>query len=168
MAPAGLVPLPPSLDRCRALLAYEGAAREVVAQLKYRNARSPVGWLGVGVAGLVRPGEVDVVTWAPTTSVRRRSRGFDQAELLARRVARQIGVPCRSLLSRAPGSPQTGRNLVERHHGPSFLPTRRLDGVRVAVVDDVVTTGATLDAAGRALRAAGASHLLGLAAAHPR
>ncbi len=168
MARSSPVPVPPSLDRCRALLAYEGPAREVVAQLKYRNVRSPVGWLGTGVAGLVHHGEVEVVTWAPTTDLRRRRRGFDHAELLARRVARELGLPCRALLNRAPGVPQTGRTSLERHRGPSFLPNRRLDGLRIALVDDVVTTGATLDAAGRALRAAGAAHLVGLAAAHPR
>jgi predicted amidophosphoribosyltransferase len=160
-------PVPPSFARGQALLAYEGAAREVVAQLKYRNVRSPVGWLAIGIAGLVHPGEVEVVTWAPTTDLRRRRRGFDQAEVLARHVARELSVPCRSLVARAPGPPQTGRTLVERSRGPAFVPTRRLAGIRVAVVDDVVTTGATMDAVGRALRAAGATHLVGLAAAHP-
>jgi len=168
MERATTIPVPPSLDRCRALLAYEGPARELVAQLKYRNARAPVAWLASGVAGLVRPGEVDLITWAPTTPERRRQRGFDQAELLARRVARDLRVPCRSLLARAPGPAQTGRSLADRSHGPRFRPLRRVDDLRIAVIDDVVTTGATLDAAGRALRAVGASHLVGLAAAHPR
>ena len=167
MVPSRSVPIPPSFDRCAALLSYEGAAREIVAQLKYRNVRSPVGWLGRGVAGLVAGGEIEIITWAPTTELRRRSRGFDHAELLARRVARELGLPCRALLSRSPGPPQTGRSFHERHRGPVFLPTRRLTGRRIGVVDDVVTTGATLDAAGRALRAAGAVHLVGLAAAHP-
>lgn len=162
------VAAPPSLVGCRALLAYEGPAREVVAQLKYRNARSTASWLALGMASLVEPGEADLVTWAPTTDLRRRRRGFDQAELLARQAARRWGLPCRALLQRAPGPPQTGRSLVSRRRGPAFLPRGHLDGPRVVLVDDVVTTGATFEAAGRALRAAGAASVLGVAAAHPR
>lgn len=167
MVRASGVPVPASLDGCRALLDYDGAAREVVAQLKYRNVRSPVAWLAEGMAGLIGPDEVEVLTWAPTSAERRRRRGFDHAELLARRVAGRLRLPCRALLSRAPGPPQTGRSLEERHLGPAFSPTRPMVGWRIAVIDDVVTTGATFDAAGRALRAAGAVHLLAVAAAHP-
>src|SRR4051812_40148968 len=108
MRRAGPMPLPAALDRCDALLAYDGPARELVAQLKYRNARASASWLSEGLAGLVDPRLVDVVTWAPTTSVRRRARGFDHAELLARRTAARCGLPCRGLLQRLPGPPQTG------------------------------------------------------------
>jgi predicted amidophosphoribosyltransferase len=158
---------PPGVDACRALLAYEGPAREVVAQLKYRNARVSARWLAEGMAGLVEPGEVAIVSWAPTTAQRRRARGFDQAELLARMVARRLGLPCRSLLARAPGPPQTGRTLLERRRGPVFGPRARADGVDVLLVDDVVTTGATVAAAARALRTAGAGSIVVVAAAHP-
>lgn len=167
MARAGPVTPVAGLDRVAAALAYDGAAREVVARVKYRNERAVVGWLAALVAELLRPGEVDVVTWAPTTEARRRRRGFDQAELLARRVARECGLPCRDLLRRGAGPPQTGRDAAHRQVGPAFSPRRRLDGVAVAVIDDVVTTGATLGAAGRALGAAGAGRRIGLAAAHP-
>ncbi|MEZ5180147.1 MAG: hypothetical protein R2746_18190, partial [Acidimicrobiales bacterium] len=130
LAPAPLVPVPASLDACRALLAYQGPARELVAQIKYRNARAPLRWLARGMATLVRGDAIQVVTWAPTTPERRRARGFDQAELLARRVARELGVPCRGLLARAPGPAQTGRSLEERRTGPAFRPVRPVPGGR--------------------------------------
>ena len=167
MAPSSDLPPLAHLDRCVALLRYEGPAREVVTQLKYRNARATAGWLAGRMAALVADAPIEVATWAPTTELRRRSRGFDQAEVLARRVARHLGLPCLPLLARVPGPPQTGRTLLERRDGPQFLARRSVVGRHVLVVDDVVTTGATLSAAARALRSAGAAGVVGLAAAHP-
>jgi competence protein ComFC len=115
------------------------------------------------VASLV--GGVDVVTWAPTSKDRRRRRGFDQAELLARRVARELGLPSAALLRRAHGPPQTGRLAAERRVGPAFVVVAARVPSHVLVVDDVVTTGATLTAAARALRHAGAATVVGVAAA---
>ena len=102
---------------------------------------------------------------------RRGDRGFDQAEQLARRVARRLGLPCPSLLRRRPGSPQTGRSHTERQRdGPQFHvvdgPGRRAPPGPVLLVDDVITTGATLGAAAAALSSAGFSPVVGLAAAY--
>ncbi len=168
MSPSLPVPLPPDVDLCRALLAYEGLARAVVTQLKYRNARTSARWLAQGMASLVPPGSVDVVTWAPTTELRRRSRGFDHAEVLARRVAAELDLPCRTLLARLPGPPQTGRSLLDRRDGPQFLARGSATGLSVLLIDDVVTTGATFSAAARALRSAGAHGVVAVASAHPR
>ena len=92
-----------------------------MARLKYRNARSALGWLVEGMADLVQPHDrLGAVTWAPTTRLRQRARGFDQAEVLARRLARRLGLACPPLLIRQPGAPQTGRSHVERQAGPHF------------------------------------------------
>ena len=160
------MPPPSGIDSCVALLAYEDAGRELIARLKYRNARSAVAWLAVSMAALVRMVRVDVVTWIPTTRVRRRERGFDQAQLLARRVARELRVPCRTLLVRAHGPPQTGRSFAERRTGPLLAPRRTLAvPARVLVVDDVITTGTTVTNAASALRANGARQVSVVAAA---
>lgn len=194
-------PVPPiGLDAWASLLAYEGAARRLVTGFKYRDDRATLAWLADGMAALVDPPAGAVVTWAPTSARRRRRRGFDQAELLARAVARRWGVPCRRLLvRRGPSRPQTGASRSERETGPRLVavtgPRRDLPGAvlrpfisadvarrgrpgprspagrpqgmpaAAVVVDDVVTTGATLRAAAEALRAAGVVSVCALTAA---
>jgi ComF family protein len=166
LRPAPALAPPPGVDACRALLAYEGAGRELVARLKHRNHRAALPGLAAAAASLVLPEEVDVVTWAPTTTAHRRARGFDQSELLARAVARRLGRPCRRLLQRTTTATQVGRSAAERWSGPCFAAIRRpSSGARVLLVDDVVTTGATVATASRALRLCGASRVVVLALA---
>lgn len=168
LVPAPPLPPPSGVDRCDVLLAYEGAGRELVARLKYHNARSTLRWLAWQMAALVDADTqgLDVVTWVPTSADRRRQRGFDQAELLARAIARRLHRPCRALLERRPGPPQTGRSAVDRRTGPALeTGARRVAGLRVLVVDDVITTGTTIAVASRALRGSGVSHVAAVAAA---
>lgn len=155
---------PPALPRSGDVVAavpFAGRARDVLLGYKYGNRRRVAHhFAGLLVNRLlaagVRSADIDVVTWAPTSGRRRRKRGFDQAELVARRVAAQLGVPCRRLLERTSGEPQTGLDRPRRLHGPTFRAAPGARGRRVLLVDDVATTGATLRSAAAALEAAGA------------
>ena len=128
--------------------------------LKYRNGRELGRLLGMAMAELVDPAGLEAVTWAPTSRARRDRRGYDQSRLLARGLAEVVDLPCRDLLRRGAGGPQTGRTLAQRQLGPRFEPRRPSPG-GVVVVDDVVTTGATLVAASGALRRGGAARVIG-------
>lgn len=148
--------------------AFTGRVRDVLLGFKYGNRRSLAGHLaGIVVNRLVAAGvRPDVVTWAPTSDRRRRARGFDQAELVARQVGRQFGVPCRRLLERhGDGEPQTGHRRAWRLQAPAFRTHPRMPTGHIVVIDDVVTTGATLRAARRALLAAGAGTVTAAAVA---
>jgi predicted amidophosphoribosyltransferase len=157
------------LDTVVGLIAYDGVSRPFIADLKYRGRWATARAFAPALAMLLddcigadRPGPV--LTWAPTTPDRARRRGFDQAEVIAREVGHQSGRPVRRLLDREPGLQQTGRSRRERSHGIIFRPRTEITGA-VVVFDDVVTTGATLSAAGRALQDAGASAVVGVALA---
>ncbi len=157
----------------RATADLSGETQDVIRSLKYRNQRRVVSDLADRLVNsiLADPDapSFDVVTWAPTSMVRQRQRGYDQSELLAKAVADRLRLRCRRLLYRDRSAPQTGRNRQERLNGPMFRarPLRR--PCRVLVIDDVVTTGSTLRAAAHALDLAGASEVCLLAvAATPR
>lgn len=153
--------MPAGLDRCQALLLYAGPARQLVTSLKYRNDRRALSWLVDAAAPLLSPDPDAVVTWVPTTPDRRRRRGFDQAALVARGLARRWGLPCVDVLERRAGRPQTGRSVAERHQGVDFAIRRRHGPTTrpVVLIDDVVTTGATLRDAALAIRRSGASNV---------
>ena len=158
-------PLPPPLhlDRCTALLDYH-LARSVVTKLKNGQVRALVGPLATALAHRAHAPPGAVVTWAPTTPGRARRRGFAQAELLARALARRWGLPARALLRRVPHTAQTGRTADDRLRTPRFRVAGRVPSV-VVLVDDVVTTGATLSSAARTLRGAHATEVIGVALA---
>jgi predicted amidophosphoribosyltransferase len=108
-----------------------------------------------------------VITWVPLGSSRRRARGYDQAELLARAVGRHLGLPVRRTLARTrETAPQAKRAGPDRRL--SLLDAFRATGrapPSVVLVDDILTTGATAASCARALRSAGALEVALLTAA---
>lgn len=153
-----------TLSEVIAVWPHEGHAAELVCALKYRRSTAVVSELAEAMAD-VSP-EVDCVTWVPASPSRRKQRGFDQGELLARAVARRLRIRPKRLLRRADDCPQTRRDRQGRVVGPQFKSSgAKLRSMpRVLVVDDVSTTGTTLRCAAEMLRARGAGAVYGLVA----
>jgi len=153
---------------------YEGSLREIVHAFKYEGRRGLAAPLAemMRAAGASLLGDADCIVPVPLHVWRRVRRGFNQSDDLARR----LDLPVMHLLMRVRATaPQTGltaagrrRNVRDAFRLSPFLPRgvrRRLEGRIVVLVDDVRTTGATLDACASVLKGAGAKEVRALTAA---
>lgn len=154
------------VDDLFAALRYDGVARELIVALKYRNGRAAIPWLASCLVAQLRhrwsAEHFGAVTWIPASKTRRRQRGFDQGQLLASEVATQLRVPAQSLLLRSGSQQQTGAHRSQRLIGPPLRPRqlaagRARFGQRVLLIDDVITTGASIAAAAQVLHSMGAA-----------
>jgi ComF family protein len=166
---AGAIAHPPAYDRARAAAHYAGEMRTLVHRLKFADRQDVrllcARWLHDAARDLL-PG-IDVIVPVPLSRVRLLLRQFNQAALLASELSRQTGVPMDPLLLRRTRSTrsQVGLTRDQRRRnvaGAFGVPPRRrprLKGRNVLLIDDVITTGATVDACARALKGAGAARV---------
>lgn len=151
-----------AIDRTAAPLALAGPARDLVHALKFRDAPAVASLMAAHVVHGLPTGFLDpqaAIVPVPPHPGRRRRRGYDHADALARAVAARSGLPVAAVLVRAGGRParQRGAGRAARLAGSAVTITAAGPApARCVLVDDVRTTGATLQACARALRAAGA------------
>lgn len=154
----------PHFDRARSAARFDGLMRRLVHDFKYHGALWLAGDLTDLLEACVRahldPVAFDAVSWVPLHALRRRERGYNQAQVLAAALARRLRLPAVRLLARVrPTLTQTHLTARQRAHNvrAAFVASAKVRGCNILLVDDVMTTGATASESARALKDAGAA-----------
>ncbi len=165
-----------NVERCYAPLFYEKSVRDSLHRYKFGQR---TGYAGIYAEYLVKCIDenrisCDIITWAPVSRKRLRERGYDQSELLAREVSKRLGLPCERTLDKIKHTPpqslrkdaaqrlENVRGAYRLHGGAS------VSGRRVLLIDDILTSGATLGECAGVLKAAGAAEIIALTVACKR
>lgn len=156
--------------RTAAPLPYQGRFRKTLYRYKFwgqKGLAKPLGRLMAQTAQKTG-GKFDAAAWVPMTKEKKRKRGYDQSELLAKSVAEILGIPCLPLLEKV-------RETDTQHELPrkerlknvknAYRAGREAEGRRVLLIDDIITTGSTLSECAIELYKAGAGRVFGLCAA---
>lgn len=164
-----------AFDRARSFALYEAPLVRAILLLKFEQIEPLGAWFAKRLTELVdNEGDklaADVVVPVPLHRDRERERGYNQAALISQPLAKRLGLPHKAvLLMRTRARPDKRiLSLEERWESVrgafATRPGSQVDNLRVLLVDDVLTTGATLDACARALREAGAKSVIGLTVA---
>lgn len=167
--------VPPQIDGIRAVGYLDGTLRTAIHRFKYTNVRPLAAPLGQLMAAYLSHNQlpVDVIVPVPLHSNRLRERGYNQAELLARQIEHALGLPLltKSLLRVKSTAPQVGLSARRRRsnvRGAFHCSDDTPKGQRVLLIDDVCTTGATLEACSLALQQRGTRAVWGLVLARER
>lgn len=163
-------------SRCCVPLVYEGDVREAIIRFKFKDHpgyATEFGRILGQCIGRELAGQYDLITWIPVSESRLKKRGYDQAMLLAMSAALELGdVAVETLTKPKDNAAQSSLEGAEARKsnvlGAYQVPDPVLvEGKRVLLIDDVVTTGATMDEASRMLLEAGAVEVVAAALAQP-
>ena len=156
------------LDSWTSVWYYEGSARESILRYKFYGKRSYCESYGRMLAmklSLEHPEGFDILTWVPVSTLRRLRRGYDQVELLAQAVGRELGMEPRPLLKKIRNNPPQSGITGTAQRRANVLGAYRctdageLAGKRVLLLDDILTTGSTAGECARVLLTAGAAQV---------
>lgn len=154
----------PHISKWAAVWYYEGTVRESILRFKFRGVRSYAPAYGRLMAMTLQRQEMqnfDLLTWVPTGRWRKLRRGYDQVELLARAVGNELGVEPVSLLKKVRNNPPQSGITGDAQRRANVLGVYRVRDAkvlaekRILLLDDVITTGATVGEAARVLLTAG-------------
>jgi len=160
------------LDTVQAAVAYKPPVNTILHKLKYQSVRDLGQYCGQLIFQTVALPEIDIVTYIPLHPSKQRARGFNQAQVIAETLANLMKKKCLPMLSRVKNTTSQAllQSDVDRQHNMSsaFQPKSSLKilGQKVLLIDDVVTTGNTLNEASRVLKLAGAAVVSGVTVAH--
>lgn len=164
-------------SQCVSPLWYRGMVRESIHRYKFAGRRWYAGVYGGLMAQCVQAhlgGQFDAITWVPLSRRRLRKRGYDQAALLAGRIARELGMQAAPLLRKGvdtraqSGLTQDSARRANVLGAYEMCPNLVVSGWRVLLADDVVTTGSTLSECARILKSAGAAEVVCVTLARAR
>ena len=160
------------LASVQAATRYTGVGKELIHKLKFGRAKSAASEIAdiiadrLGLDSRMSAYRDIIIVHAPTATSRVRTRGYDQSRLVARALALRSGIPYHSVLMRAGQNKQVGADKAQRKTQmlTAYYPValRRIRGAHVLLVDDVCTTGSTLEAAAGVLMRAGAARVDGI------
>lgn len=164
-----LPPEIPHFDVCVPVFYYQDEIRDAILRYKFQGLqnydRQFVKWMAVLVRDKLA-GKYDLISWVPCSFLRKWKRGYDQSELLAKKLAKELDVSAVRTLRKVRHNPKQSRAKSVAQRRANVLEAYRpwkpeqFRGKRILLIDDVLTTGATLSECGKTLRLAGAGKLV--------
>jgi ComF family protein len=160
-----------SVKRVWVAARYEGLGKELIRKYKFERACAAGKVLGKQLADVILSDDYDVVCPIPPDSQRYRMRGYNPPGIIAKHVARQLKIPYAELLGKQGHKRQVGQSAKKRRQqlANAFYSRhpRKIENKKILLIDDVISTGATLEAAAAVLDGAGAKRVEAAVFARP-